>query len=51
MRFSVWNETGVAEAVVSLDDPDAARLAAFIRDNAPSRCEPSDEPGVVTERL
>ena len=28
VRFSVWNETGIAEAVVSLDDEDAARLAA-----------------------
>ena len=51
VRFSVWNETGVAEAVVSLDDPDASRLAEFTRDNAPAACEPSDEPGVVTERL
>ncbi|MDX6562482.1 MAG: hypothetical protein QOD65_2296 [Gaiellales bacterium] len=51
VRFSVWNETGVAEAVDSLDDPDASRLAAFIRDNMPSVTEPSDEPGVVTERL
>jgi hypothetical protein len=51
VRFSVWNETGVAEAVVSLDEPDAARLAEFVGDNTPSGCEPSDEPGVVTERL
>jgi hypothetical protein len=51
VRFSVWNETGVAEAVVSLDDSDASRLAEFIRDNALSACEPCDEPGVVTERL
>ena len=47
VRFSVWNETGVAEAVVSLGEPDASRLADFIRDNAPAACEPS----VVTERL
>lgn len=51
VRFSVWNETGVAEAVVSLDDLDASRLAEFIRDNAPAARESTDEPGVVTERL
>jgi len=51
VRFSVWNETGVAEAVVSLDDPDASRLAAFIRDNTPAPCEASDDTGAVTERL
>ena len=36
VRFSVWNETGVVEAVVSLDDPDASRLADFVRDSAPA---------------
>jgi hypothetical protein len=41
VRFSVWNETGVAEAVVSLDDADAARLADFVRDSAPGRREPA----------
>jgi hypothetical protein len=30
VRFSVWDETGVAEAVVSVDDAEAARLAAFL---------------------
>jgi hypothetical protein len=30
VRFSVWNEAGVAEAVVSVDDDEAARLAAFL---------------------
>lgn len=52
VRFSVWNEMGVAEAVVSLDEPDAARLADFVRDSAPAACKASDEPGeMVTERL
>jgi hypothetical protein len=30
VRFSVWNEEGVAEAVVSVADDEAARLAAFL---------------------
>jgi hypothetical protein len=30
VRFSVWDEAGVAEAVVSVDDAEAARLAAFL---------------------
>lgn len=30
VRFSVWNEDGVAQAAVSLDPVDARRLGAFI---------------------
>jgi hypothetical protein len=30
VRFSVWNESGEAEAAVSLDEEEAQRLAAFI---------------------
>jgi hypothetical protein len=30
VRFSVWNEEGVAEAPVSLDEEEASRLAGFI---------------------
>jgi hypothetical protein len=30
VRFSVWNEDGVAEAVVSVADDEAARVAAFL---------------------
>jgi hypothetical protein len=41
VRFSVWNETGIAEAVVSLEEPDALRLADFIRTSAPSRGTPA----------
>jgi hypothetical protein len=39
VRFSVWNETGIAEAVVSLDDENAARLADFVRNSAPAQRE------------
>jgi hypothetical protein len=31
VRFSVWRESGEAEAVLSLDDAEADRLAAFLR--------------------
>jgi hypothetical protein len=39
VRFSVWNESGQAEAAVSLGEAEAQRLAAFIRANgaAPAR--------------
>jgi hypothetical protein len=30
VRFSVWNESGTAEAAVSLDEEEAQRLATFI---------------------
>ena len=30
VRFSVWDESGTARAAVSLDDEEAARLAAFV---------------------
>jgi len=30
VRFSVWDETGRAEAVVSIDEDEAHRLAAFL---------------------
>ena len=30
VRFSVWDETGTARAAVSLDEEEAARLAAFV---------------------
>ena len=31
VRFSVWNETGEAEAAVSLDEEEAQRLASFVQ--------------------
>lgn len=30
VRFSVWDESGTARAAVSLDEDEAARLAAFV---------------------
>jgi hypothetical protein len=30
VRFSVWNESGVAEAAVSLDEDEARRLVSFV---------------------
>lgn len=34
VRFSVWDESGVAEAAVSVDEDQAERLAAFLREHA-----------------
>lgn len=31
IRFSVWNETGEAEAAVSLDEDESQRLASFVQ--------------------
>jgi hypothetical protein len=31
VRFSVWNEQGEAQAAVSVNDEEAARLSAFLR--------------------
>ena len=31
VRFSVWDESGVAEAAVSVADDEATRLASFLR--------------------
>src|SRR5919109_2312850 len=31
VRFSVWNESGMAEGAVSLDEYEAGRLARFLR--------------------
>src|ERR687886_2368042 len=35
VRFSVWSPDGVAEAAVSLDDAEAARLATFVARSGP----------------
>jgi hypothetical protein len=52
VRFSVWNETGIAEAVISLAEADAAQLAEFVHESAPARSEPCDAPDdLVTELL
>jgi hypothetical protein len=37
VRFSVWDETGTARAAVSLDEDEAARLAAYLVPPAPPR--------------
>ena len=37
VRFSVWDETGTARAAVSLDDEEAARLAAYLAPSPPQR--------------
>lgn len=39
VRFSVWNASGVAEAAVSVDEEEAARLARFLAP-APRRPAP-----------
>jgi hypothetical protein len=31
VRFSVWDEKGEAQAAISIDEEEAARLAAFLR--------------------
>jgi hypothetical protein len=35
VRFSVWSADGVAEAAVSLEEDEAARLAAFLETPVP----------------
>ena len=35
VRFSVWDEHGVATAAVSLEEPEARRLASFLADPVP----------------
>src|SRR5438105_1422899 len=37
VRFSVWDESGVAKAAISLDEDEAHRLSAFLAGSAP-RC-------------
>lgn len=36
VRFSVWDETGTAEAAVSIDESEAHRLAGFLAPRRPS---------------
>jgi hypothetical protein len=43
VRFSVWDETGTARAAVSLDDDEAARLAAYLAPSAPPKSRLLDE--------
>ena len=44
VRFSVWNDAGEAEAAVSLDEREAARLARFV-------VPPEREPRPAIRRL
>jgi hypothetical protein len=37
VRFSVWDEQGVVEGAVSIDDAEAERLASFLCAGAPRR--------------
>lgn len=37
VRFSVWDESGTAEAAVSVDELEASRLAAFLRNRVRGR--------------
>jgi hypothetical protein len=46
-RFSVWNDEGVAEAAVSLDDEETRRLVAFL--TAPA--EPAGRLGTLLSEL
>ena len=50
VRFSVWDETGTARAAVSLDDEEAARLAAFLAPPAPTRPSLLDELRTLVRR-
>jgi len=42
VRFSVWSDAGHAEAALSLDEAEAARLARFVLDTAPAAEAGSD---------
>ena len=44
VRFSVWNESGVADGVVSIADEEADRLARFLVDSAAELREQAANP-------
>jgi len=46
VRFSVWDESGTAEAALSIDEAEAQRLAAFL---APKRPASPRHTGLVSE--
>jgi hypothetical protein len=48
VRFSVWNETGEAEAALSLDEEEATRLARFV---AGTTGPPSGKPRTLSAVL
>jgi hypothetical protein len=43
VRLSVWDENGTARAAVSLDDDEAARLAAYLAPSPPPKSRLLDE--------
>jgi hypothetical protein len=50
VRFSVWDETGTARAAVSLDDDEAARLAAYLAPTPPLRQRLRDDLRALVRR-
>jgi hypothetical protein len=50
VRFSVWDETGTARAAVTVDDAEAARLAAFLAPARPTRPSLLDELRALVRR-
>jgi hypothetical protein len=49
VRFSVWSKTGEAEAAISIDEPEARRLAEFLLE--PERSQQPNRLDVVVEWL
>jgi len=50
VRFSVWDESGTARAAVSLDEEEAARLAAFVASPPTRRSSLLDELRALVRR-
>jgi hypothetical protein len=50
VRFSVWDESGTARAAVSLDDEEAARMAAFLAPPAARKPSLLDELRTLVRR-
>jgi hypothetical protein len=52
VRFSVWNKTGEAQAAISIDEPEARRLAQFLlADTERSGFPHESRLGLLVERL
>ncbi|MDP8911059.1 MAG: hypothetical protein M3M94_03210 [Actinomycetota bacterium] len=51
VRFSIWNESGTAEAAVSLDDREAERLGRFLVSTGETPVPGPRRAGSVLERL
>jgi hypothetical protein len=50
VRFSVWDESGTARAAVSLDEQEAARLAAFVAPRSERRAGVLEELRALVRR-